>query len=594
MAFDEWGAMTTLFEADENYWITSWRDASLESVRDELATALGLSFEAQGGAYVAPSLAGELRLDARPARTCAQQVFILRTEGRGGSKRRSEALAAHLRSLGHEWYRPYDYEEEWRTDQLDDLLSDRELSALILVPRWLAWIPEDERDDAEGVAYDLSRAWHENANRDPAYLWARFAELDAEWGRVPRQARLGVLKAKKAVEELKAIGPELDAIDEVLETGRAARPGTKKSLDSLRQTLAANPEAAAVPLRARVEELLAKLQRTLTVMILAFPTASGFESISLSDRPRESSGWINYPVRSGRRLSAFLSAATNTDLDAWLAEDRDGELDEGVETRVIHESSVATVLTRLEALIANAETTAARLVAHGGNTTEVARVAAALQTDGWPTSGDPAEEAAAFALHLRDYLRIAKDENVGVCWELRGPLPPRPPIASSVTILQVPTEGHDEFEALTLDERRKKGGGCETFPLRSGRRLCTFAMKATNADFGVLGCRDERGKDGENVDTNLIADVDVADVLADIESRFITQADQTIAQLLAHDENQSTAAQIAAALTTGTWPATGDAAEESAAFLHHLMRAMRAAKEKKLGVCWEYRGEIGV
>ncbi len=161
-----------------------------------------------------------------------------------------------------------------------------------------------------------------------------------------------------------------------------------------------------------------------------------------------------------------------------------------------------------------------------------------------------------------------------------------------MTILQVPTEGHDEFEALTLDERRKQGGGYETFPLRSGRRLCTFAMKATNGDFGVLGCRDERGKDGERVDTNLSADVDLADVLADLEELFITKADQTIAQLLALDESQSSAAQIAAALTTGSWPSTGDAAEETAAFIHHLMKAMRAAKEKKLGVCWEYRGEI--
>ncbi len=408
--------MTTFFEVDQNLWITSWRAASLESVRDELATALGLSFEPQGGAYVASSLAGELRLDARPARTCAQQVFILRTQGVGGSHQRSEALAAHLRSLGHEWYRPYEYEEEWRTDQLDDLFSDRELSALIFAPRWLAWIPEDERDDAEGVAYDLSRAWHQNAKRDPAYLWARFAELDAQWCRVPRQERLGVLKAARAVEELKSIGPELDEIDAWLKTGRAALPGTKRNLDDLRKTLAANPEPAAVPLRERVEDLLAKLQRTLTVTILAVPTERDFESMTDEERRRESGGWINYPVRSGRRLPAFLAAGTTTDLDAWLAEDRDGELAEGVETRVIHKSSVAAVLARLEALIANAEPTAAALCAYGGNSSDVARVTAALQTDGWPTSGDPAEEAAAFALHLRDYLRIAKDERIGVCW----------------------------------------------------------------------------------------------------------------------------------------------------------------------------------
>lgn len=586
------GAMTSLIEPEANLRITSWRDATLESVCDELASALGLSFEQRDGAYVAASPAGELRLDARPARTCAQQVFILRTEGEGGSKRPSEALAAHLRSLGHEWYRPWDHEEAWRSDELDDLFSDRETCALILVPRWLAWIPEDERDDAEGVVYDLGRAWHENANGDPAYLWARFAELDAEWCRVPRDQRLQVLKAKKAVEELKAIGPELDAIEDQLKTGRAARPGTKQTLHSLRETLVASAEPGATPLLARVSELLARLQRTVTVMILALPTESGFESICLSDRPRESRGWIHYPVRSGRRLSAFLTAATHIGLDAWLAEDRDGELDEAVETYVIHESCVADVLSRLAALHANPETTAAALCAYGGNTSDVARVTSALKTDGWPTSGDPAEEAAAFALHLRDYLTIARDERVGVCWELRGPVEPRPPIASSVTILQVPTQGHDEFEALTLSDRRRKGGGYETFPLRSGRRLCTFAMKALSADFGVLHCRDERGQDGERVDTNLIADIDLSDVLADLEARFITNADETIAQLLAHDENRSNAAQVTAALTSGTWPATGDAAEESAAFIHHLMKAMRKAMERKMGVCWEYRGEI--
>ena len=590
------GPMTSFFEADQHLRIASWRDATLESVRDELATELGLSFEPREGAYVAASPSGELRLDARPARTCPQQVFVLRTEGEGGSRKPSEALSAYLRSRGHEWYRPWDHEEAWRSDQLDDIFGDRESCALILVPRWLAWLSEDEREEAEGVVYDLSRAWHEAAKRDEAYLWARFAELDAEWCRVPRSERLAVLKAHKARAELQTIGPELDEIEAVLQTGRAARPGTLESLAELRDKLAANLEPAAAPLLQRTEALLASLQSTATVMILAIPadTMDAFERIMLGDRAYESSGWTNYPVRSGRRLSSFLGAATKIDLGAWLAEDREGELDQPVETHVIQAAAVDEVLARLEALFASPESTLPALREHGGNTANPRRLLAALTSETWPTSGDPAEEAAAFARELRDYLQIAQREKIGVCWEFRGPIEPRPPIASSVTILQGPTEGHDEFEALTLDERRRKGGGWVTFPLRSGRRLCTFAMKATGADFGVLGCRDERGRDGENVDTNLIADVDLPGTLADLEALFGTNEAQTIAQLLAHRENQSTTARIETALRTGAWPETGDPAEETAAFAHDLMNAMRAAKGKQLGVCWEYRGEVGV
>lgn len=80
------------FDADENLRAASWRDATLESVRAELATELGLSFEARASACVAASLAGELRLDARPARTCPQ-VFVLRTQGREASEPVASATA---------------------------------------------------------------------------------------------------------------------------------------------------------------------------------------------------------------------------------------------------------------------------------------------------------------------------------------------------------------------------------------------------------------------------------------------------------------------------------------------------------------------
>lgn len=66
------------------------------------------------------------------------------------------------------------------------------------------------------------------------------------------------------------------------------------------------------------------------------------------------------------------------------------------------------------------DTTARALQKQGGGKTDLALIAAALKTGAWPTNGDPAVEAAAFAHQLLRRARQAIDVKMALCWEYRG------------------------------------------------------------------------------------------------------------------------------------------------------------------------------
>ncbi len=169
-----------------------------------------------------------------------------------------------------------------------------------------------------------------------------------------------------------------------------------------------------------------------------------------------------------------------------------------------------------------------------------------------------------------------------------------PAVSQSITIISVPADDPDSFEEMLLDERRNRSGGWQTFPLRSGRFLDSFLMKATGTDLGVFRGADDRDEAGEKLVTCLIDKDTLLEVLPELEALVETKADATAQALSQHGGGSADVARVAAALASGTWPTSGDPAEEAAAFAHQLLKSARVAKQDRMGVCWEYRGQVMV
>jgi hypothetical protein len=95
-------------------------------------------------------------------------------------------------------------------------------------------------------------------------------------------------------------------------------------------------------------------------------------------------------------------------------------------TCFIDRKTLREVLPRLARMIEKqAKKTALSLFEHGQKRGDLRRIEKALQSGAWPKHGDPAEEAAAFGHQLLKYARIAKEDEMGVCWEYRGPVEKR-------------------------------------------------------------------------------------------------------------------------------------------------------------------------
>jgi hypothetical protein len=167
-------------------------------------------------------------------------------------------------------------------------------------------------------------------------------------------------------------------------------------------------------------------------------------------------------------------------------------------------------------------------------------------------------------------------------------------VSPSITIISVPAEDPDAFEAMYLDERRHRSGGWTCFAVQSGRYLDTFLMKATASDLGVFASADDVDSAGDKLVSCLIDRETLVEVLPDLEVLVEARADETARALCVHGGGGADLARVAEALASGAWPTTGDPAEEAAAFAHHLLKAARVAVQDRMGVCWEYRGELAV
>ncbi len=169
------------------------------------------------------------------------------------------------------------------------------------------------------------------------------------------------------------------------------------------------------------------------------------------------------------------------------------------------------------------------------------------------------------------------------------------PVEATITIIGLRADDPDSFEEMSLERRREKSGGWNVFPVRSGRALDTFLMKATDSDFAVFGCGIKLVDDeGLSVRSNLITRGDVKRVIPNLEELVEKHPGRTARALVAHGGNRADVARVLDALGSDEWPESGDPAEEAAAFAHHLLKRARVAVCDFHGVCWEYRGTIEV
>ena len=75
---------------------------------------------------------------------------------------------------------------------------------------------------------------------------------------------------------------------------------------------------------------------------------------------------------------------------------------------------------------------------------------------------------------------------------------------------------------------------------------------------------------------------------------MIAKPDETARALIERGGGKADLARVTEALTTGNWPESGDAAEETAAFTFQLLKHARFAKTDLRGICLEYRGDVTV
>lgn len=166
-------------------------------------------------------------------------------------------------------------------------------------------------------------------------------------------------------------------------------------------------------------------------------------------------------------------------------------------------------------------------------------------------------------------------------------------MSATITFIVTPADDEEEFENTGVEDRKRNGREWDEFPVKSGRLLETFFMKATKSDLTVIACPD-RKREGRPLKTRLLVREVVPEVIPDLEELVEKNADATARALQKHGGGKADLARISAALKSEAWPDTDDAAEEAAAFAYQLLWFTRAAKKAKMGLCWEYRGDVKV
>jgi hypothetical protein len=170
----------------------------------------------------------------------------------------------------------------------------------------------------------------------------------------------------------------------------------------------------------------ASVSASITILATEVEDRRQFEALELADRRRLGVSSHSYPSRSGRYPHRVLVQATGIDLGVYEFPPDEDDYENGgtMQTFIIDGTTIEAVIPRLEAVVeTNAEATARALVAMFGETTDLARVSAAMESGDWPEAKDGATEAAAFAKHFLMLARYGALSGHGICFEYRGEFP---------------------------------------------------------------------------------------------------------------------------------------------------------------------------
>ena len=142
----------------------------------------------------------------------------------------------------------------------------------------------------------------------------------------------------------------------------------------------------------------------------------------------------------------------------------------------------------------------------------------------------------------------------------------------------VPAETPDSFEEMVLAQRKQGSYGWVHFPIRSGRYVDVFFLRATRSDLGVFQCAERTDDDDQKLETSLIDRSTISKMLPKLEALVEKNAKETARALRAHADAKGDVARVLEALKTGEWPKRGTAAEEAAAVARPRRVCARTAK----------------
>jgi hypothetical protein len=249
--------------------LASWRQGSLTEVRDELERALGVQLVPchekiyDGEPAFECVLPGcELRLSSWPSVEPRLTYFHFITVRGPGEvpgmppvENISDALAAHLRSAGCDWYAPGLEESYEGAGVLGDEILDPDVVVAMLAPRWLAWASDDEKADGRDLLRHIAEGWiaaARGAEEPREHVARQRAELEGWSVYAPPRSRQSLLRTYSLSQQLTAMHHELFELSLMTDEERAGQQGLGARLAEARAVL----EALAAPVRqSGVEEL---------------------------------------------------------------------------------------------------------------------------------------------------------------------------------------------------------------------------------------------------------------------------------------------------------------------------------------------------
>jgi hypothetical protein len=167
-------------------------------------------------------------------------------------------------------------------------------------------------------------------------------------------------------------------------------------------------------------------------------------------------------------------------------------------------------------------------------------------------------------------------------------------VSATVTIIATEVQSPEQFQAMSLEERRRSSLGWRVFPSRTGRHPDAVLHSATGINLGVLELSEVEHDPltGEIVRSFMIDRRTLEDVVPRLVALVETDREATAQALVANVGASASLERVALALKDGTWPETADAAAEAAAFAKTLWGYGRFACAMGQGICWEYRGDF--